>query len=237
MDPVTIVTATGGRPFAFSLCRKYVERQRYAGAIQWLVVDDGEPRVAGELECARLDVTRVFPEPKWSPGQNTLARNLMAAIPKIKHDKVIFCEDDDWVHDGYCDAMSRALDSADIAGEVPARYYHVPCRRYRVLANGAHASLCQTGIRSSLLPLLWRICSDDRAEFIDVRLWREAKGKKNLFFGEHVLGIKGLPGRPGIGIGHRPQGLGQLADPDFEVLRGFVGVNDSTAYEKGIWSR
>jgi hypothetical protein len=44
----------------------------------------------------------------------------------------------------------------------------------------------------------------------------------NLFTGNHVIGIKGLPGRMGIGIGHRQSFKGQ-DDPDGLKLREWIG--------------
>jgi hypothetical protein len=37
-----------------------------------------------------------------------------------------------------------------------------------------------------------------------------------------VVGIKGLPGRAGLGVGHRP-GTGWTPDPDFVRLRSWIG--------------
>ena len=238
-DGVTLITCTGGRPEAFSLCARWVIAQTWAGPLQWIIVDDVTPPttfVPALVPPTNRDlvVTRIRPEPFWKPGQNTLARNLLAAIPEVLHDRVLFIEDDDYQAPAYVETMARYLESYAIVGEAPARYYHVPQRKYWTLDNTQHASLCQTGMRSELLPILADICSHQGQDFIDVRMWRKFSGSQNarLINSGLVVGMKGLPGRPGIGIGHRPEySGGWQSDPDMKVLRSWIG-DDATAYEE-----
>jgi hypothetical protein len=86
-----------------------------------------------------------------------------------------------------------------------------------------HASLAQTGFRKSFLPTAIRHCVGD--PFFDIRLWREVNGKDadhlqiHSSFKERMsndrrgyvfddtanplyIGVKGMPGRLGIGSGH-----------------------------------
>ncbi len=169
-------------------------------------------------------MTRIFPTPLWYSGQNTLARNICVAIPEVVYDKVLFVEDDDWYSSSYVSEMANCLGFTDIVGETRAHYYHIPTKRYRILDNLSHASLCQTGIRSSLLPLVQQICNERKNSFIDVRLWENFRGSRSLRRTVNCIGIKGLPGRAGIGIGHRPLlGGGWSTDIDNSVLKSWIG--------------
>jgi hypothetical protein len=210
-------------------------RQTWRGPLQWIVVDDCDPPTALQvLRGTDLHVVVVRPSPYWQPGQNTLARNLLAAIPEVAHDRVAFIEDDDWYSADYLMVMWQLLEGSVLAGEAPARYYHHPSRQYRVLPNRHHASLCQTGLHSSLLPRLREICLRPSASFIDVRLWEETRLGSVLLGTAHCVGIKGLPGRPGIGIGHRPEGGDWGPDPGMAILRTWVGEADAEAYRLGF---
>ena len=229
LSGVTLITCTGGRPFAFGLCQKFMLRQTYRGRVQWIVVNDVERSVeAAHVQDGWL-LSMIFPEPRWKPGENTLARNLLAATPEVLYEKVLFIEDDDWYASNYVDLMAAKLDFADIIGEACSRYYHVPSRRYRVFNNACHASLCQTGIRKALLPELRDVCETPMSSFIDFRLWQHRLHPLTDTRG--CVGIKGLPGREGIGIGHRPVADGNWrGDADLETLKAWIG-DDVKLYE------
>ncbi len=234
MAGVTLITPTGGRPEAFALCRKYVERQTYAGPTQWIVVDDGRAPEAKELKSDRMLITVIRPEPFWEHGQNTLARNLLAAIPEVQHDYVLVIENDDCYRPDYVERqMTRFLEGTDIVGEVPARYYHLPTRQYAVLKNSRHASLCQTGFHRGLLPTLKSVCENLEAAFIDVRLWERCPTRRVLCHDSRCVGMKGLPGRTGIGVGHRPEAspASWIPDPNLRELRSWIGDADLEAYQ------
>jgi hypothetical protein len=243
-EGVTLITCTGGRPEAFALCVKHVMQQTYRNPMQWVIADDAWPRTPVPHNALSrehgIDVEHLFPQPVWKPGQNTLARNLLAAIPHVLHCKVLFIEDDDFYAPEYVSEMVAALDRASIVGEIRARYYHVPSRRYRLLDNAHHASLCQTGIRSEWLPILQNVCEEERQGFIDVRLWERCAGlglKRALisFVRPLCVGIKGLPGRPGIGIGHRPEtGDGWVPDSDLTKLREWIGPAADLYYPASV---
>lgn len=220
---VTLITPTGGRPQAFELCRHYVARQQTARDLQWIVVDDGEARTAYPNFVLRQSL--IWPEPRWKPGQNTLARNLLAAIPEIRGDRILILEDDDHYPPGYVDAMANALDHGLIAGCQKSNYYHLPSRQFRVMHHPGRSSLFHTGFRRELLPVLAKICLKG-PRYVDVDLWESVEPKQKVFFAKPLAtGIKGMPGRPGIGIGHRPE-VGGDWQPDFfnlNVLRSWIG--------------
>lgn len=250
-DGVSIITCTGDRPWCFERCARYVGRMILAreeeSEHQWILVNDGYcgtkgtwapwPVEGGSVPENLEDVLRVErnaegswkcimaiakPRPAWTPGQNTLARNILAAIPHVIYDKVVFIEDDDWYAPDYVERMVQLLAGRDLVGDPLSKYYHVPSRRWRLMKNEYSASLCQTGMRASMLPLLAEICQNG-PNFIDARLWRRAR---NRYLGDWggVVGLKGLPGRPGIGMGHRPDTQpGWEADPDLVKLREWLG--------------
>ena len=227
---ITLITPTGGRPESFAQCASYVQRfHRPEGVpIQWLVVNDG-PSNWKALYIDGIQSVFVTPKHVWTPGSNTLGKNLLEAIPHIEHDCILFVEDDDWYAPGYLKSMYEALQSHDLVGEFPARYYHVPTRQYSAQGNRQHASLCQTGIRRSMLSLLEDICRTQTSEFIDVRLWRsqffQFTSKSKLLETKYCVGMKGLPGRAGIGIGHRPERNPRMwvNDQNLSVLTSWIG--------------
>src|SRR5687767_12331328 len=100
---VSLLTATRGRPEAFRLCERWAERQTFAGHIQWIVVDDGQ-----RPTMCTMGQQYVRREPSLSRGC-TLADNLLAAIPLIESDKIVFIEDDDWYAADYVEIVSRHL--------------------------------------------------------------------------------------------------------------------------------
>jgi len=232
--PVTLITATGERPFAFALCKKFVSRFNW-GPIQWIVVDDGASLPVEDgpsILPSSTSLTLVRPKSFWKPGENTLARNILLAIPLIQNDFVFFIEDDDWYGPNYIQFQMESMLCAEdvmMVGEAPARYYHLPTRQYWQLKNHRHASLCQTGIHKSQIPLLRTICEEAHRDFIDVRLWERCTHTQVIQSTKECVGIKGLPGRGGIGVGHRPQKTSAWAQdsPEQEILRQWIGADIS----------
>jgi len=232
---VSIITATGCRPETLELCGEFIARQDYEGPLQWVIVDDGEIVTGIETPREGVLLTHIYPTPAWKPGDNTLARNLLAALSEVQHDFIVFMEDDDWYSPQYIAAQVRYLaEGFKITGEVPAYYYHLPTRRYWALRNQAHASLCQTAIHREMLPTLQLICeSPNTSQFIDVRLWEHITARRSFHGGRRVIGMKGLPGRPGIGVGHRPEvGGGWETDPDLRILTEWIGSEDVETYQR-----
>jgi hypothetical protein len=232
-DGVTLITPTGYRPEAFSLCKEYVLRQTYTGPLQWIIVDDAHPPMdffAGVFEGRRIETRKIHPLPNWFPGQNTLARNLLAAIPAIRYDKILFFEDDDWYGADYIDnQLANWRADATAVGETHAIYYNIEHQLCLELKNEVHASMCQTGIRDCLIPMLKRVCEVPTA--IDIRLWAMVSPEQRaLHPSRRCVGIKGLPGRPGLGMGHRPPannplawGVGWGYDGEWRFLKALIG--------------
>lgn len=84
---LTVLTPTGSRPEAFALCEKWMARQTYKGAIQWICADDGD--VPTRFTMGQKVIYR-----DAKPGVVTLADNLLAAIGHVEGEKVVVVEDD-----------------------------------------------------------------------------------------------------------------------------------------------
>lgn len=220
---LTLLTATGARPAAWAICERLMAAQDYAGPVRWVVVDDGADAQPIAFQRAGWAVEVVRPAPAWVPGQNTQARNLLAGLAVIGEDAhVAVIEDDDWYAADWLSQVAAALSRAELVGESRARYYNARLRLGRQLGNTAHASLCSTAVRGRALLALAAACR--RApKFIDLDLWAHARSR-HLFDGHRVVGIKGLPGRGGIGMGHREDFKGQ-SDPTGALLGEWVGAD------------
>lgn len=222
---ITLITATGNRPEAFQLCELYMMRQTYRGPLQWLCCDDCEPRT--DFTCDNQEI--IYPPWIWKPGDNTQAKNLLFMIDKIRYDKILFIEDDEWYSPEYVEQMALKLDRYQITGEGKSRYYNVQFKTWIINSDIQHAALARTGIRSSLIPDLKKIIEKNKT-LIDVKLWQTVKNsQQGIFFDQQLsVGIKGMPGRPGIGNGHRRL-PGAHFDADGRTLREWIG-NDYEFY-------
>jgi hypothetical protein len=204
MTGLTLLTATGMRPDAWNICETLMQRQTYCGPVRWVIVDDGERRqpITFNRDGWKIDIIR--PIILWSEGVNTQSRNLLAGLSVIeKYERVVIIEDDDYYNKNYLEKVDGWLKSADMVGEAPSRYYNASTGCGKVLQNMRHSSLCSTSVKGSALDLL-RSVSKQNKKFIDITLWRLFKGAKKIFNTSMVVGIKGLPGRGGIGSGHNP---------------------------------
>lgn len=198
---LTALTPTGARPEAFAECVRQMRAQTL-GAVRWVIVDDG-PEPMPTPEVPGWDVIHLRPEPCWRPGQNTLARNILHGLPHCT-DRVAVIEDDDQYAPWWLSACALRLQVAELVGESHSLYRNRATGGTREMGNRYHASLCSTALRGPALEALARICREGGL-MLDLRLWRCFTGPKRLYAPEPrgVTGIKGWPGRPGIGMGHR----------------------------------
>lgn len=219
-DRLVIITPTGDRPEAWELCQQWMLAQDYAGPVRWIIVDDGKKaqEVTFERDGWTLDVIR--PKPRWRHGDTTQCRNILCALEAVsENDRIVFIEDDDYYAPHWISAMARMLDVNHLVGISHSKYYNVHTSRFQIMPNGDHASLSCTALRGTAIESLNRICRDGSAS-IDVELWAECKNKA-LFSMEGNVGIKGLPGRGGMGVGHRKE-FGR-PDPGRCVLKRWIG--------------
>jgi len=227
MSLVTLITPGGGRPEAFVLCEKYVARQTYKGAIQWIVADDNP---ADPVICT-MGQEHVFGDLVWKPGFNTQRYNMAAALPLVKGDYVLVIENDDYFHPEYIENYVYWLEKFDIVGTTESVYYSLRTRGYKEMKNFQHCSTTQTAFRKSYLPQFERALHSGQT-FFDIELWNTARNKRHNYLlastGKPLcIGMKGLPGRYGVGVGHTDNDF--ISDPNFVKLKELVG-DDAKAY-------
>lgn len=208
---IALITPTGGRPKQIKLCAEWMRKQTYAGEVLWVIVDDCFPTTTGFITKdfrENWTIIKVYPNPKWQVGQNTQARNLLAAIDIVKKypqvTSIFVIEDDDYYHEDYLVQMAEKLDGYVAAAQKHTVYFNL--QSYTVLKhnNTKHGSLFQTAFTKEILPLFEEAVKT-RKQFIDIYFWKTLQNKPvNLFILENNLavGIKGMEGRKGIGKGH-----------------------------------
>lgn len=197
---LTALTPTGARPEAFAKCVEQMRAQSYTGRVKWIIVDDGPDSMPTPGMPENWSVIHVRPEPLWEPGQNTQARNLREGLEWVKpDDRLVIIEDDDEYASWWLGRVNEWLDHDDLVGEAPSIYRHMNGRE-KNMNNTQHASLCATAMKGSAIEDFRRVL-DEGPTMIDMRLWK--RGGKIYPQQGGVIGLKGYPGRPGIGMGHR----------------------------------
>lgn len=222
---ITLLTCTGDRPECFARLEKWMQRQTLMWS-KWIVIDDGH-----EPTKPTLGQNYIRLEP-GKPAKESFAENYRVGLDCCRTSKfVAVIEDDDWYAREYLTNIIPVLFDYELAGESQAKYYHVGERKYREMGNGAHASLCQTAFRGELIPKILPLIQDGSA-FLDTRIWK-MNVSKHLRPSTFSVGLKGQPGRQGIGVGHRPANNGKWHDDkDGTVLREWIG-DDATEVLNG----
>lgn len=196
---INIITPTGARHEAWANCQQYMAAQDYPHPVRWIIVDDGPEPQAVTFRRLGWELIVVRPQPLWQPGQNTQARNLLAGLDRVQDGaKLVICEDDDAYAPDWLSKCAEWLSHDDLVGEAPTLYRHVNGTE-RLMTNKT-PSLCQTAMKGPAIDRFRRVLETHKAA-IDCNLWRE--GGKVYPNSGGVIGVKGLPGRPGIGVGHK----------------------------------
>lgn len=203
-ESLTLITPTGDRSLAFALCQNWIRKQTLQPD-QWIVIDDG--RMPTKPFICSMQYMRREPQP--GDPHHTLLLNLKTALPLIRGDKIIIIEDDDYYAPKYIETMSAKLDEHEIVGIGRAKYYHLFSGGYYRHRNMRHASLAQTAFRKSFLSEFEELLNSTD-NYLDFQLWGKVKrsGREFIFIDDNeslYVGIKGLPGRQGIGIGYNPK--------------------------------
>lgn len=227
---ITLITPGGGRHAAFALCEHYMQRQTVWGKtpIQWIVADDYD---ADPVKCT-LGQEHIFGSLRWKPGLNTLRYNLAAALPLIKGDYVFIIENDDFFSPDYIATYLDFLKHADLVGSCNVTYYSLQGRgKFKHMKNFEHASTTQTAFRKSYIPHFEQAVHSGE-QYFDILLWNTARMKNHrhiLFHGLNLcVGMKNLPGRRGVGVGHTPNDF--TPDANYVKLQELVGVEDAIPY-------
>lgn len=223
-----LLTPTGARPEAMAMLARALAAQTYTGPAQWIVVDDCDPATPAPMARDWIDVAVVRPAWRWQLGMNTQAACMAAGLALVPDDAtLVVLEDDDAVLPDHIATVLVALERAELVGERVTRYYNVATRRHKAIPSDRHASLASTACRGAALAMLREVCAAGSRR-IDMDLWQGFRGQKALLNTGNVVGIKGLPGRSGIGVGHRDT----FGDPDpaGAVLAEWVGAERAAAY-------
>ena len=234
---VSLITCTGSRPLALSMCERFMARQTYKGPIQWIIVDDSDAAhpISSKVIGAPHITQEFYRGPKsWRPGINTQRPNMDEGIKHVKGDYILVVEDDDWYSPHYIETYLWLLTRYPVVGEGNSRYYALKDRMYKEWNNFRYASLCNTAMHAEMLPVLDEAVNSGQL-FPDMEFWRKCNEKEipnviliNLYLG---VGIKQMPGRPGIGSGHHTNAVeGFIKDPGFNYLKKWVGEEDARHY-------
>lgn len=222
---MVVITPTADRPQGIAHLSEYIQRQTLQPEL-WIIVDDGlTPCTTPKLPyCQHVTLKRKY------EGAKSLAHNILTGLELARGaTQIAICEDDDWYAPNHLATALLHLNNSPATGCRFLQYYHVPSRTYRKMTNRG-AALCQTALNSDAIPTL-----KDAAEYalrtgdkgIDGYFWN-LMIQTGLHHQQTVIGLKGIGGREGIGIGHRPDKR-WIPDPFGVVLRDWIG-DDTERY-------
>ena len=233
---IVLITPTGSRQMQFSLCSRWMQRQTYVGDVVWIIVDDCYPKTTDHVAenfKDRWTIVKVYPTPVWQ-GENTQARNISAGVKAMQQnfkaeniDAVFIIEDDDYYRANYIERMMANFGSYSLIGERNTIYYNVFHRRYITNPNTIHASLFQTAFKIDVLPI-FESCYP--AKFMDCIFWSKVPNRHLFYENDLAVGMKGMPGRGGIGAGHS-KAMNMRDDSSLIYLRQLIGYEDAQVYE------
>lgn len=226
---LSVITPTADRPAAWPLIETWMARQTVQPD-QWIVVDDGAepaPLTRGQMHIRRQ---------RTADGGGSLALNLIEAVRHVETDLVVVVEDDDYYRQNHLETCTRRLADHDATGCTWLDYYNVELRAWRRIRNSC-AALCNTAFRANRLPDLKAAAEDAMRHgiyHVDRLFWRRV-GPAGLHEEETVIGVKGLPGRRGIGIGHKRDGA-WTPDPGGAKAREWLGADAARYAEVCGWA-
>lgn len=220
-----LITPTGNRFIQFGFCVEMMTNQTFTEDVTWIIADDGEQHV----ETPTVKNWNIIHLKRPHQKGNSQGNNMIACLEKCdQKSKILIIEDDDYYSINWLQIMSNKLDHCELCGETKTRYYNIINKTYRRNINNKHSSLCSTGLHSAMAyDMLLQICSK-KPKFIDIHLWHNFKGKKCLFEGTNIVGIKGIPGKRGIGSGH--DGLRNKDNANLSILKQWVGETWTEKY-------
>jgi glycosyltransferase involved in cell wall biosynthesis len=218
---ISLITPTADQPLGLSLLERYIAAQTVKPD-EWIVADDGD--VPATLTMGQTHIVRKRTE----QGGRSLATNMLAALEAVTGDIVIVAEHDDLYLPNHIAECVKGLAKQGAYGCPTLCYYHVRLRIWAQMRNRGSA-LCQTAFRSSLIPDMRRSCEAAYAANTGSVDWKFWEPRQQLAKGpQTVIGIKGLPGRVGLGIGHRPKDTTQRRwnkDPHMIKLKEWAGAH------------
>ena len=237
---IQLLTTTGFRPEAFELCRFFMERQTYTGDVRWIIVHDDDPyEYTGVRPGARWQVTKVDCSDIYKTGLNTQKRNLGIGLRSVNRNLPLLIIDyDDWYPPHWLDLCVQGLKAgADLFGQTRMRKYHLTQRIARQRSFPGRSCLCATAMKGNAIDVFFNTVVNPSIRLPDVALWATAGLAKAQAPGNHVVGLKGLPGRSGIDslsqFDSRFSKLqdGDVIDHDGSILRDWIG-DDTRLYSQ-----
>jgi len=219
---LTVFTPTCDRPEAFAFCEKWMAAQTRKPD-QWIVVDDSEKPL-------KLTMGQQFYHRPEFRGKGSMVKKLRMILESgtVTGDVLVFIEDDDLYSKDYLAWIEKSIGTNHLIGEGRNLYYNVRNRWWFDHGNMQHASLCATAVARPAFPLLLQEAQNTEDPFIDSRLWRNCRGKKQVFdpqaLGRRLtVGIKAMPGLRGYGSGHDTDSGWAIRDPELKKLRELIG--------------
>jgi hypothetical protein len=233
---IALITPTGARPTQIAFCARWMQSQTYKGKVIWIIADDCLPRTTDFLTDGFREswtIHKIYPQPPWQHGQNTQGRNLSVAVNFLRHnynlkdiEAIFIIEDDDFYKPHYLENMMGHIQGYRVTGETHTIYYNVNIRTHVTNQNATWSSLFQTAFTPDAIADFEK-CYTNR--FIDSAFFMYKTGV-NLFRDDNLgVGIKGLPGRYGIGAGHN-HAFALLPDPNLTYLKMLIGEENAILY-------
>ena len=217
---VSIITPTADQPVGIGLLEGYVAAQTVQPH-EWIVADDGEKPASLTMGQAHLVRERTV------QGGASLALNMLTALEAVTGDYVVVMEHDDYYspsHIEHCIGVNSAA-----TGASHIRYYHGAKRQWiRMRSRGS--ALCCTAFYAECIPFMQEAaesCLKTGSITLDRSFWGKISGQ--ITDSDTVVGIKGLPGRKGLGMGHNPANQWAI-DPDMTTLAKWIGHDAATVY-------
>ena len=237
-DGITVITPHGDRNWCFKRYLYYLERQTLQPNQVLIGHDCSETNrdiISQYIQESKLSsVTKTFWRPYGNDKAKSLTGNLLSVLDAVEYNNVVIMENDDWYHSDYLKRQKLRLQNVLVAGQARTMYYNIRERCYRKNNNTDRASLCETSFVADLIIKFKKCCELKRnSAFVDSRFWKMTRERNwpHLLSEDkrYCVGLKGLPGRAGIGVGHRP-GRSYVKDFDWKKLTAMIGKEDSKFY-------
>jgi len=217
---ITVITPTADQPKGIELLEQYMSRQTVQPD-EWIVSDDGLVPATLTKNQIHLITSREH------EGGKSLANNILKGLEKATGSVIVIMEHDDYYKPNHIEVCLRTLKGFDATGCIWQRYYNVEHKCYLTMENVGSA-LCNTAFTKELIPFMRKAAQKafNKDQYcVDRFFWDSLVSKrKNIHQIDTVVGIKGLPGRKGLGLGHRPdKKRGWRNDLTLDVLKKWVG--------------
>lgn len=177
---VVAVTPSGGRPVQLGWCREMMLAQTRKPDLH-IVSEDESLSVPKHF-------IKVFTE-ALDAGAET----------------ILLIEDDDHYPPEYVEQYLTVFELGwNYIGSSQTRYYNLASRSFVLMNHPRRSSACATAFTAKGASLFLRVLEGCNTPFADIEMWKAVQELDTyLFRFPTMTGIKGLPGRPGAGVGHR----------------------------------